>query len=402
MDNCDSAFINCRLEGLPYTPLIECAALLVKDGRIHWVGPQQDCPEIPNECSVTDCDGQLLTPGLIDCHTHLVHGGQRFDEFEARLQGTSYEEIARRGGGILSTVNATRESSEDELYSSAASRLQEFIADGVTTMEIKSGYGLTLDSELKMLRVASLLSQKTGINIQRTFLGAHCIPEEYRHKNPEYIRLLCEEMLPRLRDHADACDIFCESIAFSLEETRTILQCAKNLGYKLKIHAEQLSNSGAAALAAEMGALSADHLEYLDARSVKAMAVHKTVAVLLPGAFYALRETQKPPVHLLRENHVPIAIASDCNPGSSPALSLTLMMNMACNIFELTPQEALRGVTINAARALGIDEEYGSLEVGKRADLALWKVHSSAELCGRIGGRSLRKSYIAGKLFHEN
>jgi imidazolonepropionase len=344
-----------------------------------------------------------MTPGLIDCHTHLVYGGNRAEEFELRLTGVDYEEIARRGGGILSTVRATREASEEALYQSAAGRLQHFLDEGVTGIEIKSGYGLDRDNELKMLRVARQLGDQLPVSVSTSFLGAHTLPPEYTDGDA-YIDYLAAELLPEVADEklADAVDIFCEGIGFNLAQTERMFLAAKTRGLPIKIHAEQLSNMGGAALAAQRGARSADHLEYLDEAGVTALKEAGTVAVLLPGAFYFLRETKLPPIELLREAGVAIAIASDCNPGSSPAESLLLMLNMACTLFHLTPEEALTGVTRYAARALGWEATRGSLEVGKRADLVLWDIQHPAELAYHIGRNPCHRVLLAGVTVLEN
>ena len=373
-------------------------ALAISRGQIAWLGTMEQLPEY-NEDDVTVCDGagRWMTPGLIDCHTHLVYGGNRAEEFELRLTGVDYEEIARRGGGILSTVKATRAASEEELYQSAARRLQHFLDEGVTGIEIKSGYGLATDSELKMLRVARKLAEHFPVSISTTFLGAHTLPPEYVDGDT-YIDFLTDELLPLAvqENLADAVDIFCESIGFDLAQTEKMLKSAKAQSLPVKIHAEQLSNMGGAALAADLGALSADHLEYLDEAGIAAMKRAGTVAVLLPGAFYFLRETKLPPIEQLRASGVPIAIASDCNPGSSPAESLLLMLNMACTLFQMTPQEALLGVTRHAARALGWQESRGSLEVGKRADLVLWDIEHPAELAYHLGRNPCHQVLLAG------
>lgn len=374
--------------------------LIMDDEIIAWIGHDVDARL--QECeSIEDCQGRLVTAGLIDCHTHLIYGGKRFDEYEARLNGSSYEEIAKKGGGILSTVKATRDCTEQKLFESASKRLLQLISDGVTAIEIKSGYGLDLETELKMLKVAAKLEQVLGLKISKTFLGAHTIPPEYKDNRQAYVDLICETVLPEVKPCADACDIFCESIAFTLKESKQILQTAKDLGLNLKAHAEQLSATGAAAMASQMGALSVEHLEYLDEISVKILAENNTVGVLLPGAFYTLKEIKKPPIDLFRKYHVPIAIASDSNPGSSPVLSLRLMMNMACQLFGLTPEESLKAVTINAAQALGLND-LGKLQKGYKANIAIWDAESVAELCGTLGGSLLNKSYSYSKLLFES
>jgi len=328
-----------------------------------------------------------------------VFGGDRAHEFELRLNGASYEDIARAGGGIASSVNATRAASEEQLFAQSLPRAKALLADGVTTLEIKSGYGLGLDSERRMLRVARRLGRELGITVRTSFLGLHALPPEYRERRDDYVALVCNEMLPTLAAEGlvDAVDAFCEGIGFSPGETRRMFERATQLGLPVKLHAEQLSDLGGAALVAEYGGLSADHLEYLGESGTAAMAQAGTVAVLLPGAFYALRETQLPPVAALREHRVPVAIATDCNPGTSPLLSLRLAAGMACTLFRLTPEEALRGVTVNAARALGLHDR-GTLAVGQRADLVAWNVRRPAELCYWIGAGLARRVYVAGEL----
>jgi imidazolonepropionase len=367
---------------------IDNGAIAIAGERIHWVGEQSRLPaDIPAGVSVHSAEGRWLTPGLVDCHTHLVYGGDRAREFEQRLTGVSYEEIARQGGGIVSTVTATRAASEDELARSARSRLAALSAEGVTTIEIKSGYGLDLDTELKMLRAARRLGENGDTDVVTSFLGAHALPPEYSGRGDDYIDFVCREVMPRVAEQglADAVDAFCEGIAFSAEQTERVFEKARALGLPVKLHAEQLSDLGGAALAARFGALSADHLEYVSEASVEAMAASGTVAVLLPGAFYFLRETRKPPVELFREHGVPMAIASDSNPGSSPVTSMLLMLNMACTFFHMTPEESLAGVTRHAARALGKADSIGTLEKGKQADFVVWDIEHPAELAYRIG-----------------
>ena len=374
--------------GQPYG-IIQNGAIGVIDGKISWLGAMTDLPGIPADLSenVIDCAGALLTPGLIDCHTHLIFGGNRIREFEERLNGITYEEIAREGGGIHATVAATRAASEEELFESATSRLQKLIDEGVTTIEIKSGYGLDVKTEMKMLRVARRLGKEHSIKVQTTFLGAHTLPAEYSGNSEGYIDLVCKKMLPAIAENglADAVDIFCEGIAFNIDETRRVFIAATELGLPIKIHAEQLSNLGGTKLACEFGALSADHLEYLDEDGVKSMVESGTVAVLLPGAYYFLRETKLPPIENLRIQNVPIAIATDLNPGSSPAASLLMMLNMATTLFRLTPEEALAGITSNAASALGLQDQRGKLAVGLDADFVVWDVKEPAELSYWIG-----------------
>lgn len=383
-------------EGEASHGLITDAALACKDGKIAWIGAMRDLPAAA-ATAVHDLNGALVTPGLIDCHTHLVFGGDRAQEFDLRLNGASYEEIARAGGGIVSTVRATREASEDELLAQSLPRARALLADGVTTLEIKSGYGLELAAERRMLRVARRIGETLGMHVQTSFLGLHAIPPEYKDRRNEYVDLVCQELLPVLASEGlvDAVDAFCEGIGFSRAETQRVFEHAQQLGLRVKLHAEQLSDLDGAALVAEFGGLSADHLEYLSESGIQAMARAGTVAVLLPGAFYALRETKLPPVDALRAHGVPIAIATDCNPGTSPLLSLRLAANMACTLFRLTPEEALRGVTVNAARALGLPDR-GSLAVGKRADLVAWHVKQPAELCYWIGGGLVRQVWLGG------
>lgn len=376
--------------------LLKNAAIGVKDGRIKWIGESAKLPDLlkENARKIRDVNGQWITPGLIDCHTHLVYGGNRAHEFELRLNGVSYTEIQRMGGGILSTVKATREASEKELLCSAQRRLKSLEQEGVTTIEIKSGYGLNLEAEMKMLKVARDLGEsQPGIDVVTTFLGAHAVPSEQRDDRSGYITQVVESMLPAIADQklADAVDGFCESIAFSHDEIERVFSKAKELNLPVKIHAEQLSDSKGSILAARYQALSADHLEYISEDGVRALAKAGSVAVLLPGAFYTLRETQLPPIQLFRDYNVPIAIATDANPGSSPVFSLLLMLNMACTIFSLTPVEALAGVTRNAARALGLGNDRGVLETGKRADFVIWDIENLAELAYMLGFNACRE-----------
>jgi len=383
-------------EHVPYG-LVEDGALALDGDRIAWVGKGEDLPAHYANWTREDLGGRLVTPALIDCHTHVVFGGDRAREFEMRLEGATYEEVARAGGGIVSTVRATRAASEEELLAAALPRVDALIAEGVSTLEIKSGYGLDLETELRMLRTARKIGDVRPVKVRTSFLGAHAVPPEYKDRPDAYLHDIC---LPALEAaHAeglvDAVDGFCEGIAFSPEQIARVFDKANQLGLPVKLHAEQLSNLGGTALAASYGALSADHLEYLDETGVKALAESNGVAVLLPGAFYTLRETQLPPVDLLRRHQVPIALATDCNPGSSPLASLLLTMNMACTLFRLTPEEALAGVTREAARALGL-EDRGTLEEGMRADLAVWNVRHPAELSYRIGFNSLEKRIFGG------
>jgi imidazolonepropionase len=366
--------------------LIDDGALLVNGRVIEWIGPMSDLKPVAG-AEMVNCGSRLITPGLIDCHTHLVYGGDRADEFELRLEGASYEEIARKGGGIVSTVKATRQASDSELLAQTRPRLRQLLSEGVTTLEIKSGYGLDAENEIKMLRVAKQLGDENQLWIQKTFLGAHALPPEYSGRADDYIQLVCEDMLPRAHAEGlvDAVDVFIESIGFSLQQAERIFDVALKLGLPIKAHVEQLSDLGGAVMVARRSALSVDHIEYLKADDVPHLLEHGSVAVLLPGAFYVLRETQLPPIEALRANKVPVAIATDANPGSSPVTSLLLMMNMACTLFKLTPAEALRGVTINAAKALGLETEIGSLEAGKQADLVVWDFDKPSKLSYQIG-----------------
>jgi len=376
--------------------LIEDAAILLEGGRIAWIGPRADAP---SGHDATNCEGRLATPGLIDCHTHLVYGGSRAHEFEQRLTGVTYADIAKAGGGIASTVRATRSQSEADLAAAALRRLDALLAEGLTTIEIKSGYGLDRDTEIKMLKVARELSQWRPVDVVTSYLGAHALPPEFRENRNGYLDLVCNEVLPAVAREklADAVDAFCEGIAFSAEETRRVFTAAKAHGLPVKLHAEQLSNLGGSKLAAEFGALSVDHIEYLDLEGVEAIARSGTVAVLLPGAFYYLRETQAPPVAELRATGVPIAVATDLNPGTSPVHSLLTTMNMACVLFRLTPEEALRGVTVNAARALGLADR-GVLGPGMKADIALWDVERPGDLAYPLGFNPLAAVIHKGEL----
>ena len=375
--------------------LIPDAALLIEGDSIAWIGPRAQAPKAQS----LDCQGKLLTPGLIDAHSHLVFAGNRAAEFELRLQGASYEDIARAGGGILSTVTATREATEDDLIAQSLPRLDAMIAQGTTTVEIKSGYGLTIADELKMLRAARRLGQLRPVTITTTHLAAHAIPPEYKGNPDAYIE---EVAIPSLRAaHAegliDAVDAFCETIAFTPAQVDRLFTAARALGLRVKLHAEQLSDQGGAQLAARHAALSADHLEHLSPEGVADMALAGTVACILPGAYYTLRDTQPPPIAALRAAGVPMAVATDCNPGSSPMTSLPLAMNMACTLFRMTPEEALLGTTAHAARALGLTDR-GTLAPGLRADLCLWNATHPAELSYRIGAEALHKSIIGGRL----
>jgi imidazolonepropionase len=363
---------------------IEGGAIVVRGGRIAWIGKEAEMPAEFNGDSVRiDVGGQWVTPGLVDCHTHLVYAGNRADEFAMRLAGATYEEIARAGGGIVSTVRATRAADEGTLFRQSARRLEALLAEGVTTIEIKSGYGLDTDTERKILRVARKLGEHYPVTVCTSFLGAHAVPPEYAGRADDYIALVCEDMLPRLHGDGlvDAVDVFCENIGFSVAQSERVYEAAARLGLPVKMHAEQLSNLGGTKLAARYRALSVDHLEYLDESDVLAMKDAGTVAVLLPAAFYFLREKQLPPVELLRKHRIPMAVATDSNPGTAPTASLLLTLNMACTLFRLTVPEALAGVTRHAARALGKGGECGTLAAGRAADFAIWSVESPAELC---------------------
>jgi imidazolonepropionase len=379
--------------------IVEGGAIAARNGRIAFVGPASELPSGWDAAERIGLDGRLVTPGLVDCHTHLVHAGDRAHEFELRLKGATYEEIARAGGGILSTVKATRAASEDDLVTQSVLRLDRLMAEGATTVEIKSGYGLELDSEARMLRAARRLGRERSVEIVTSFLGAHALPPEVDGDKDRYIDEVCRVMLPAIarKGLADAVDAFCEGIAFSPEQTARVFEAARSFRLPIKLHADQLSNLHGARLAAEHDALSADHLEYTNEDGAAAMARAGTVAVLLPGAFYFLRETQMPPVDALRRHSVPIAIATDCNPGSSPVTSLLLIMNMAATLFRLTIDEAIAGVTREAARALGRLSKIGTLESGKCCDLAIWNVEQPAELVYRIGFNSLHARVWRGQ-----
>lgn len=385
---CDRLWKQARLATMAGAGLgvVEDGVVAARDGDILYAGPAADAPRF-DPVETTDCGGRWITPGLIDCHTHIVHAGNRAHEFELRLQGASYEEIARAGGGIVSTMAATRAADEDALVEGALPRVDRLIAEGVTTIEIKSGYGLTLDTELRMLRAARRIGTARAIGVRTTLLGAHALPPEYRDDPDAYVDLVCAQMIPAAAEAglADAVDAFCEGIGFTPDQTRRLFDAARTSGLPVKLHAEQLSNLHGARLAAEAGALSADHLEHLDADGVAAMARAGTVATLLPGAFYFTREERKPPLEALRAAGVPIALATDCNPGTSPLTSLLLAMNMGATLFRLTVEECLIAVTRNAARALGLQGRAGTLETGKQCDLAIWDVEHLAELVYRMG-----------------
>ena len=380
--------------------IVEQGALAIGDGKIAWLGKETELPKYNKEnVEVIDGQGQWLTPGLIDCHTHLIYGGNRANEFEMRLQGKSYQEIAEAGGGIVSTVKATRAATQAELLASALPRLTALHHQGVTTVEIKSGYGLDLINEVKMLTVAGELAKSLPLTIKRTFLGAHALPTEYKNDPQGYIRLVCDQMIPAIAEQklADTVDVFCENIGFDVKQTERVFATAKQHGLAIKVHAEQLSDLGGTELAAKYNALSSDHVEFLSEAGVKAMKAADMTAVLLPGAFYFLRETQLPPIDLLRKHGVAMAIATDANPGSSPICSIQLMLNMACTLFRLTPSEALAGVTCNAAKALGLAKTKGQLSVGFDADIAVWNISQPAELSYQFGVNPLSALIQKGK-----
>ena len=397
----DRLVTDCRLATMapgdvPYGA-IEDGAILIRDGRIAWLGPRADLPA--HEAARTDrLDGRWVTPGLIDCHTHLVFGGDRSGEFEQRLGGATYEQIARAGGGIVSTMTATRAAGEDALYASALTRLEGLKATGVTTVEIKSGYGLDLDSELKMLRVARRLGREAGVRVRTSYLGLHAVPPEHRDDRAAYVDKAVDQILPAAwaEGLVDMVDAYCEPIAFSVEEVARLFDKARSLDLPVKLHADQLSDGGGAALAARYNALSADHVEHAAEAGIRAMAAAGVVAVLLPGAFLMLRETTLPPVELLRRHGVAMAVATDCNPGTSPVASMTAALNLACVQFRLTPEEALAGATRVAARALGLSGEVGTLEPGKAADLAVWDIERPAELCYWLGKPLLHGRHLGG------
>ena len=392
----DGAWFGLRLapNAAPGAPLAldAEAAIVVQGGLVQWVGAAADLPAEHAGLARHDGGGALVTPGLIDCHTHLVYGGQRANEFAMRLAGATYEEVAQAGGGIVSSVRATREASEDELFASASERLKNLLAEGVCAIEIKTGYGLSLEHERKQLRVARRLGQAHGVTVRTTFLGAHALPPEYAGRSSDYTDLVCNEMMPALVAEGliDAVDVFCERIAFTLEETERVFKAAQALGLPVKLHAEQLSDMGGSALAARYGALSCDHIEHLSQEGIDAMKAAGTVAVLLPGAYYTLRDTHLPPIEALRAAGVPMAVSTDHNPGTSPALSLLLMANMACTLFRLTVPEALAGITVHAARALGLQDTHGVIAVGKPANFVLWNVREAAELAYWFGGKPVR------------
>ncbi|MBC8439520.1 MAG: imidazolonepropionase [Deltaproteobacteria bacterium] len=405
-DKIDTLFINCHLATMTGNALsiIEKAALAVTGKTISWIGRQKDLPDhLRTSCQkLIDCRNGWILPGFVDCHTHLVWGGSRSNEFEMRLSGATYEEISKKGGGIFSTVQSTRNASKDELFTLASKRVAALLSQGITTLEIKSGYGLKLETELKMLKVIGQLDKTFPLHIEATFLGAHALPQEFADDSDGYIDLVTKTMLPAVKDQAiaTAVDVFCERIAFNLSQTRKVLQTATDLGLKVKLHAEQLSDSNGAAMAAQFSALSCDHLEYLSLSGAKKMAEHNVTAVLLPGAFYFLKETKKPPVQILKDLKIPIAVSTDLNPGSSPVHSMTLILNMACMLFDLTCEQALLGATINGAKALGLELSKGSIEKGKDADLVVWDIDTPADLCYLAGLTPIEMIMIGGKIQH--
>lgn len=383
----------------PGLGIVEQGAIVAAGEHIVYAGAERDLPAARLEnAEIMDCEGRWITPGLIDCHTHLVWSGNRAHEFELRLAGATYEEVAKAGGGIVSSVNALRAANEAQLVDETLPRLDALLAEGVTTVEIKSGYGLDLDNERKSLRAARTLADKRKVGITTTFLGAHALPPDAGGDKDAFIAKVIDDMLPAVaaEELADAVDVFCEGIAFSPTQTARVFEAARRLGLPVKLHADQLSNLGGAALAARYGALSADHLEYTDEEGARAMAAAGTVAGILPGAFYFIRETHRPPIELFRRHNVPMAVATDCNPGTSPLTSLLLAMNMAATLFRLTVDECLLGVTRNAARALGRSDRIGSLESGKRADLAVWNIENPAELVYRMGFNPLHSRIFGG------
>lgn len=395
-DKWDMLWINATLASCESKDhLQKKGAIAIRGDKIAWMGNMDALPA-NHEKTVTkviDAKGRLITPGFVDCHTHLIYAGSRANEYAERLQGKTYTEIAKAGGGILATVAKTRKASLETLVEESLPRLQALMQSGVTTVEIKSGYGLDVNTEIKMLEAANILAEKLPVTIKRTFLGAHTVPAEFQGFNDKYVHFICHEMIPRIAEEklGDAVDVFCETIAFDLAQTERVFQEATSFHLKVKCHAEQLSKTGAAQLAAKYHALSVDHLEHIDEAGVSAIAEAKTVAVLLPGSFYFLKETKVPPIALLRKYKVPMAVASDCNPGTSPITSMLIVLNMACTLYNLTIEEALQGATLNAAKALGMELTHGSLKVGKYADLALWEVKDPADLIYYLGSTPLKQ-----------
>ena len=404
-DKIDTLFINCDVATMTDNALsiIKKAALAVTEKTISWIGKENQMPDLLKaKCpKIIDCHNGWILPGFVECHTHLIWGGSRSNEFEMRLNGASYEKISKKGGGILSTVKATRDASKDELFTLASKRVNALLKQGITSLEIKSGYGLNLEAELKILDVIRLLDENFPIHIEATFLGAHALPLEFANNPDDYIDLVTLTMLPEVKAQgiATAVDMFCESIAFTLTQTKKVFEAARDLGFNLKLHAEQLSDSKGAALASEFNALSCDHLEYLCLSGAKKMAQHNVTAVLLPGAFYFLKETKKPPVDTFRNLKIPMAVSTDLNPGSSPVHSMTLMLNMACMLFDMTCEEALLGATINGAKALGLEQSKGSIELGKDADLVVWDIDTPADLCYLAGLTPIDRVMIRGRIY---
>ncbi len=404
----DAVWVNVHLATMvetgPYGT-VKDGAVAIHGSKIAWVGKRIDLPTDTESRAIRVHDGQngWITPGLVDCHTHLVYAGNRAREFELRLQGATYEEIARQGGGIRSTVAATRQADDAGLLKQSAARLEALMQEGVTTVEIKSGYGLDLETELRMLKVARQLGEKYPVTVIPTYLGAHALPLEFEGRGDDYIEFVCKTVMPEVATHklAVAVDAFCENIAFTPAQTERVFKTAQKLGLAVKLHAEQLSDLDGAALAARFGALSADHLEYASEEGIRAMSASGTVAVLLPGAFYFLREKKFPPIDLLRRYNVPIALATDCNPGSSPMTSLLLILNMACTLFNMTPEEALAGITRNGSRALGRQHRIGTLEIGKDADFVLWDITEPAELAYRLGYNPIKQVVRHGELISQ-
>ncbi len=402
-DKVDILLMNCRLATMSNHTLsvVNNGAVAVTGRKISWTGKEKSLPEnLKKNCRTIDCRNNWVLPGFVDCHTHLVWAGSRSNEFEMRLAGSSYEEISNSGGGILSTVRSTRSASKEELFLLSEKRVKTLLNQGITTLEIKSGYGLDLETELKILDVIKQLDTAFDLHIEPTFLGAHTLPREFKGSPDRYVDLVTETMLPKVRDQhiATAVDVFCENIAFTPGQTKKIFNKAKELAFNIKLHAEQLSDSNGAALAARFGALSCDHLEYLSKKSAEEMAKHNVVAVMLPGAYYYLNQTQKPPIDLLRRLEIPMAVATDLNPGSSPVHAMTPILNMACVLFGMTCEEALLGATINGARALGLEKTKGSLEPGKDADLVVWDIDRPADLCYLTGLTPVKAIMIQGRL----
>ncbi|MCK5696338.1 MAG: imidazolonepropionase [Desulfobacula sp.] len=403
-DRIDTLFINCHVATMADNALsiIEKAALTVTGKTISWIGKEKEIPDLlkTKDPKIIDCHNGWILPGFVECHTHLVWAGSRSNEFGMRLNGIIYEEISKKGGGIFSTVKATRNASKDELFTLASKRVNVLLKQGITILEIKSGYGLNLKTELKILEVIRLLDKNFPLHIEATFLGAHALPSEFANNPDGYIDLVTHTMLPKVKAQgiATAVDTFCEPIAFTLPQTKKVFEKAKDLGFNIKLHAEQLSNSYGAALASGFNALSCDHLEYLSLSGAKKMAQHNVTAVLLPGAFYFLKETKKPPVDTFRDLKIPMAVSTDLNPGSSPVHSMTLILNMACMLFDMTCEEALLGSTINGAKALGLEQSKGSIEVGKDVDLVVWDIDTPADLCYLAGLTPIDRVMITGRI----